>query len=57
MFVYLTELGHVCDPALQKAISYVFAFEDSIQVECLQDQEADTVLIDGIVIRPVTLGD
>ena len=56
MFVYWTELGHVGDSTHQKRICYVFAFEDAIQVECLQDQEADTVLINGIVTRSVALG-
>jgi hypothetical protein len=57
MFVYLTKLGHVADPAFKKAIYDVFALEDAIQVECLQYQEGDTFLIDGIIKRSATLGD
>ena len=57
MFMYLTKLGHVADPPFKKAIYDVFTLEDAIKVECLQYQEGDTVLIDGIIARRVTLGD
>jgi hypothetical protein len=55
--MYLTKLRHVADSAFKKAIYNVFALEDAIQVECLQYQEGDSVLIDGIITRSVTLGD
>jgi hypothetical protein len=55
--MYLTKLGHVAYSAFKKAINDVFALEDAIKVECLKYQEGDTVLIDGIITRSVTLGD
>ena len=57
MLVHWAELGQGCDPAIKEAICDVFAFEDSIQVECLQDQEGNTVLIDGIIICTLKLAD